>query len=131
MAAKVVWKPSLKNGKQRQKLLSEIQIHQALSHPNIVTIECVFEDDENVYLIMELCTNKTFVDLLKKRRRLTDDECRFWMWQLLDGIRYMHRKGYIHRDIKLGNMFLDSKMNLQIGILTIDSRYDDTYLTSR
>lgn len=116
MAAKVVWKPSLKSGKQRQKLLSEIQIHQALSHPNIVSIECVFEDDENVYLIMELCTNRTFVDLIKKRKRLTDEECRFWMWQLLDGIRYMHRKGYIHRDIKLGNLFLDSKMNLKIGI---------------
>ena len=34
---------------------------------------------------------------------------------MLDGIRYMHRKGYIHRDIKLGNLFLDSKLNLKIG----------------
>jgi serine/threonine protein kinase len=37
------------------------------------------------------------------------------MWQLCDGIRYMHRKGYIHRDIKLGNLFLDFEMKLKIG----------------
>ncbi len=37
------------------------------------------------------------------------------MWQLLDGVRYMHRKGYIHRDIKLGNLFIDRKMDLKIG----------------
>ena len=71
-AVKVVWKPSLKSGKQRQKLLSEIKIHQSLSHPNIVTFKGVFEgkffyyfyeftfflDDENVYIILEICENK-------------------------------------------------------------------------
>ena len=42
-AVKVVWKASLKSGKQRQKLLSEIKIHQSLSHPNIVLFKNVFE----------------------------------------------------------------------------------------
>ena len=42
-AVKVVWKASLKSGKQRQKLLSEIKIHQSLSHPNIVLFKSVFE----------------------------------------------------------------------------------------
>ncbi|KAJ3274675.1 Cell cycle serine/threonine-protein kinase cdc5/MSD2 [Terramyces sp. JEL0728] len=114
-ACKVVYKPSLKTQKQRSKLLSEIKIHKHLIHQNICRFVDCFEDEENVYIILELCTNKTFVDLLKKRKRLVTIEVRFYMWQLLDGIRYMHRNGYIHRDIKLGNLFLDENMNLQIG----------------
>ncbi|KAJ3309778.1 Cell cycle serine/threonine-protein kinase cdc5/MSD2 [Boothiomyces sp. JEL0838] len=104
-ACKVVYKPSLKTQKQRSKLLSEIKIHKHLIHPNICRFVDCFEDEENVYIILELCTNKTFVDLLKRRKRLVNVEVRFYMWQLLDGIR----------DIKLGNLFLDENMNLQIG----------------
>jgi serine/threonine protein kinase len=58
LACKVVHKQSLKSDKQRQKLLSEIKIHKAMSHPNIVSFRQVFEDDENVYMILQLCTNK-------------------------------------------------------------------------
>ncbi|KAI8891924.1 kinase-like domain-containing protein [Globomyces pollinis-pini] len=122
-AAKVVYKPSLKSSKQRLKLLSEIKIHQNLYHQNIVSFLDVFEDDVYVYIILELCTNTTLVDLIRKRKRLSNNEVRFYMFQLLDGVRYMHRKGYIHRDIKLGikiklisgNLFLDENMNLKIG----------------
>jgi serine/threonine protein kinase len=119
-----VYKKSLTTAKQRQKLLSEIKIHQALSHPNIVQFEHCFEDDEFVYLILELCENKTFVDLIKKRRRLLQDEVRYYMWQLFDGIRYLHRKGYIHRDIKLGNLFLDKEMKLKIGDFGLAAQID-------
>lgn len=55
------------------------------------------------------------MDYLRKRKRLTEPEVRYYMWQLLDGVRYMHRRGYIHRDIKLGNLFLDHKMHMKIG----------------
>jgi serine/threonine protein kinase len=37
------------------------------------------------------------------------------MWQLLDAVRYMHRRSNIHRDLKLGNLFLTKDMNLKIG----------------
>jgi serine/threonine protein kinase len=59
---------------------------------------------------------------LKKRTRLTDPEVSFYMYsiltlryQLLDGIGYMHRNNFIHRDIKLGNLFITRDMNMKIG----------------
>ncbi len=55
------------------------------------------------------------MDLLRKRRRLTEPEVRFYMWQLLDAMRYMHSQKIIHRDLKLGNIFLDRNMNIKIG----------------
>lgn len=132
IAVKVVHKPSLKTTKQRSKvlfylsffqLLSEIKIHQALSHPCIVKFYTCFEDQENVYMMLELCEKgvlnfsdcKTFMKYLKTRGRLTEPEVSFYMYQLLDGIGYMHRNNYIHRDIKLGNLFLTCDMNMKIG----------------
>jgi serine/threonine protein kinase len=114
-AVKVVCKAAIKNQKQKQKLLSEIKIHQVLNHPHIVTFRHVFEDDVNVYMILDLCENKSLADMIKMRKRLTCPEVCYYMWQIFDGIRFIHRKGYIHRDIKLGNLFLDSFMKLKIG----------------
>lgn len=56
-AAKIIPKVSLKKSRHRQKLLSEIKIHRSLNHRNIVAFEHVFEDSENVYILLEICTN--------------------------------------------------------------------------
>jgi serine/threonine protein kinase len=55
------------------------------------------------------------MDLLKKRKRLSEPEARFYMSQMLDAIKFMHARRVIHRDLKLGNFFLTSQMDLKIG----------------
>ena len=58
-AAKIVPKATLQKSRQRAKLLSEIKIHRSLNHPNVVHFEHVFEDGENVYILLELCPNQS------------------------------------------------------------------------
>lgn len=101
--------------KKTPQLFSEIRIHQSLNHRYIVKFYHVFEDDENVYMILEVCENKTFVDMLRSRRRLTEPEVRYYMKQILDAVQYMHQHRVIHRDLKLGNFFLTKDMELKIG----------------
>ncbi|ORY30724.1 Pkinase-domain-containing protein [Rhizoclosmatium globosum] len=115
LAAKVIRKASLTSQKQKQKLFAEIRIHQQMSHPAIVQFQHVFEDDDNVYMIMELCENGTMVDMLRTRKRLSEPEVRYYMHHLLHGVNYMHQHRVIHRDLKLGNMFLAKDMRLKIG----------------
>ena len=55
-------------------MYSEIKIHKSLKHNNIVKFEGYFEDNENVYLLLSLCKNKTMSDLLKRRKRLHEFE---------------------------------------------------------
>ncbi len=114
-AAKIVSKASLVKSRAKQKLITEIKIHKALHHPNIVAFEHYFEDHENVYILLELCHNQSINDLLKRRKRLTEIEVQCYMVQLIKALKYLHSHRVIHRDLKLGNLFLTDKMELKGG----------------
>ncbi|KAI9596559.1 kinase-like domain-containing protein [Syncephalis fuscata] len=115
LAVKVVPKTTLRNQKTKNKLLSEIKIHQSMSHAHVVRFLSCFEDTTNVYMILELCEQKSLMDMLKRRRRLTEAETRFFFRQIVEATRYMHSQHVIHRDLKLGNVFMTSDMNVKIG----------------
>ncbi|CCG22809.1 Cdc5 polo-like kinase [Candida orthopsilosis Co 90-125] len=114
-AAKTVAKASIKNEKTKTKLLSEIKIHKSLKHPNIVNFVDCFEDDVNVYILLEICPNQSLMELLKNRKRVSEPEVRLFMVQVVGAIKYLHSRRVIHRDLKLGNIFFDPEMNLKIG----------------
>ena len=54
-------------------------------------------------------------DMVKRRGRYHDSEARFFMVPILAGCQGMHTSNIIHRDLKLGNIFLDEGMNVKIG----------------
>lgn len=60
-------------------------------------------------------TNQSLNDLLRRRRRYTEPEARFLVMQLVGACHYMHTHQVIHRDLKLGNIFLDRDMNVKVG----------------
>lgn len=55
------------------------------------------------------------MDLIRKRKTLTEPEARFFLTQIIGAVKFMHNMGVIHRDLKLGNIFLDDNMNTKIG----------------
>ncbi|WRT63607.1 uncharacterized protein IL334_000530 [Kwoniella shivajii] len=114
-AIKVINRASIKTKKNKTKLWAEIKLHQMLVHPHIVRFEDCFEDNENVYMILELCENGSMMDLLRRRKRYTEPEARYYLVQLIAACQYMHRMNVIHRDLKLGNLFLDADMNVKVG----------------
>lgn len=115
LACKVVTKTSLKTKKAKTKLYAEIKIHRSLAHPNIVRFHDCFEDDQNVYMTLELCHSGSLMDMLRRRRRFTEPEARFCLVQIIGACHYMHSHQVIHRDLKLGNLFLDASMNIKVG----------------
>ena len=114
-AGKMISKTSLTKSRARQKLMSEIKIHRSLNHSNIVRFEHFFEDSENVYILLELCTNQTLSELIRRRKRLTELEVQCYSYQVISALKYLHSHRVIHRDIKLGNLFLSEKMELKLG----------------
>lgn len=114
-AAKLFEKKALTNSKSRKKLINEIKLHKKLHHQNIVNFEHFFEDKENVYILLELCSNQTLNELLKRRKRLTDLEVQCYIIQIIKALKYIHNHKIIHRDLKLGNLFINNKLELKLG----------------
>ncbi|GAC98266.1 likely protein kinase [Pseudozyma hubeiensis SY62] len=115
-AFKVIAKSAIaKSRKNRQKILAEIMIHKSVDHIHVVKFEDCFEDDSNVYFRLELCANGSLNDIVKKRGPYTEPEARYLMVQILAGTQNLHSNSIIHRDLKLGNIFLDEKMHVKLG----------------
>lgn len=114
-AAKTVAKALIKNEKTKTKLLLEIKIHKLLKNPNIVNFVDCFEDDVNVYILLEICPNQLLMEMLKTRKLVLEPEVRLFMVQIIGAIKYLHLRRVIHRDLKLGNIFFDPDMNLKVG----------------
>ena len=114
-AAKAFEKKALNNAKSRKKLINEIKLHKKLHHQNIVNFEHFFEDKENVYILLELCSNQTLNELVKRRKRLTEIETQCYSLQIIKALKYIHSHRIIHRDLKLGNLFLTNKLELKLG----------------
>lgn len=98
-----------------KKFQTELQIHSKMKHPNIVRFHRAFAYEQCTYLVLELCPNGSLMDMVKKRKFITEPEVRFWTVQMAGAIKYMHDKGIIHRDLKMGNVFLDQDMNVKVG----------------
>lgn len=70
---------------------------------------------------------QSMIELLKKRKHLAEAEARFYMFQLIDALRYMHlEKRVIHRDLKLGNIFLHN-MEVKIGDFGLAAQLDNEF----
>ncbi|GAA98424.1 uncharacterized protein L969DRAFT_17069 [Mixia osmundae IAM 14324] len=114
-AVKVVCKQQLKSAKNKAKLFTEIKLHQSMAHPNIVRFDDCYEDSSSVYMELEYCSLGSMNELLKRRKRYQEPEARYYLVQLIGACDYMHSRSVIHRDLKLGNIFLDGNMDLRVG----------------
>jgi len=123
-AAKIFEKSLLSNPKSKKKLLNEINLHKMLRHKNIVNYEHFFEDSKNVYILLELCSNQTLNELVKRRKRLTEIEVQCYLIKIIKALKYIHEHKIIHRDLKLGNCFLTNKLELKLGDFGLSSRLE-------
>ena len=65
--------------------------------------------------MLDICANQSLTDLIKRRKKLHEVEARYYIYQLVKAIEYVHSKKVIHRDLKLGNLFLTDHMTLKVG----------------
>ncbi|XP_035492660.1 serine/threonine-protein kinase PLK1 isoform X2 [Scophthalmus maximus] len=114
-AGKIVPKSLILKQHQREKMTSEIAIHKSLDHANIVGFHGFFEDDDFVFVVLEICRRRSLLELHKRRKALTEPEARYYMTKMLKGVQYLHNNRVIHRDLKLGNIFLNDDMEVKIG----------------
>ena len=92
------------------QLRDEIFIMCQLDHPNIVRIEEVYESTNEIYIVQELCVGGDLFDRLDEQPdyHYTEAQCAKLVKQMLSALRYIHKQGIIHRDLKLENFLFSS-----------------------
>ncbi|XP_041960181.1 serine/threonine-protein kinase PLK3 [Alosa sapidissima] len=114
-AVKVIPQSRVSKPHQREKIINEIELHKTLQHKHVVKFSHHFEDEENIYIFLELCSRKSLAHIWKARHTLTDPEVRYYLRHIISGLKYLHNKGILHRDLKLGNFFVSEGMELRLG----------------
>ena len=98
----------------------EAKLTAGLDHPNIVPIYDVGRHDTRPFIVMKLLQGDTLAGVLRQKGGFTSEETLKLMKQLAAGLDYIHQRGFIHRDIKAGNIFLSGDGHatiLDFGIL--------------
>lgn len=101
----------------------------SLSHPNIVEMYDVGEDNGLYYIIMEYVDGKTLKQLLKRRGNLTLSEAIDIMLQLTDGMAHAHDAYIVHRDLKPQNIMIQDDGQIKITDFGIAMALNSTQLT--
>ncbi|XP_006005713.1 serine/threonine-protein kinase PLK1 [Latimeria chalumnae] len=114
-AGKIVPKSMLMKPHQKEKMSMEISLHKSLSHPHVVGFHGFFEDNDFVFVVLELCRRRSLLELHKRRKAVTEPEARYFLRQTILGCQFLHGSRVIHRDLKLGNLFLNDDMEVKIG----------------
>ena len=101
----------------------------SLSHPNIVEIYDVGEDDGNYYIVMEYIDGKNLKQLLKNRGNLTVSEVVDIMLQITSAMSVAHDSLIIHRDLKPQNILIKEDGEIKITDFGIAMALNATHLT--
>ncbi len=91
----------------------EAKLLASLNHPNIGAIYDLVIDNDHPYLILELVEGETLFERLARGRIPTPDALRIAL-QLVEGIEAAHNKGVVHRDLKPGNVTINTEGRVKI-----------------
>ena len=112
-AIKILNKEKLKQ-QTKSSSFNEIEIISKLNHPNIIHVQKILEDNKNHYIIMEYCDNGELFDYIVNKDKLEQIEASIFFYQLINGVEYLHKKGFVHRDLKPENLLLTKNKILKI-----------------
>ena len=107
VAIKSFNKKNLINESAKNKILYETNLMRGLCHPSVTKILETFECENYMLIIMEYISGGNLQNFVKKRRKLCEKTAKILFRQIIQGIRYIHSRGIVHRDIKLENILLD------------------------
>ncbi|CAD8181647.1 unnamed protein product [Paramecium octaurelia] len=107
-ALKIIKKQTVIEHAMQEQLVREILIQSKLSHPSIVKMYGQTYDEQHIYMMLEFCNNGELFQHQYKQpnKRFNEKDSSTFIMQILSAIQYMHKQGYMHRDLKTENILL-------------------------
>lgn len=119
-ALKVINKSIINYQDDDKKFLKEIELLSKLDHPSIIKVYEYFIENNNFYVVQELCNGGELYEQIYKIDSFTEKSAAQIMKQLLSSVVYLHLNCIVHRDLKPENIMLESSTNDDFLIKLID-----------
>ena len=101
-----------------KRTLREMKILKHFKHDNIIKIREILkprgENFQDVYIVMDLMESDLH-RIIHSKQELTDEHIRYFLYQILCGLKYIHSVNIIHRDLKPSNLLVNENCDLKIG----------------
>ena len=111
----------------KEKLLKEAEILSKLSHPNIVRVIEVFEENNTAYMVMDYIEGDSLKDKIKNEKLSIDTSIQYIL-QIADALEDVHAKNILHLDLKPSNILINKRDGRSMLIdFGISKRYNDTH----
>ena len=124
VAIKIFAKKNLKNTRAKEKIMTEIETLSNFHHPFINQILDHFETETHIFIVMEYVCGD-LLGFIRKRAKLSESVSKIIFKQLIEGLKYIHKKHYVHRDIKLDNILIDLTNTIKICDFGVSKHFDD------
>lgn len=110
-----------------QEIIKEISIMQQCDSPYVVKYYGSYFKNTDLWIVMEYCGAGSVSDIMRLRKKtLTEDEIATVLSDTLKGLEYLHLRRKIHRDIKAGNILLNTEGHAKLADFGVAGQLTDT-----
>ena len=131
VAVKKIRKDLLAKKNQIIHIRNEQLFMSKVKSPWIVELYASFQEDDYLYLIMEFLPGGDFMNLLIEKDKLTEEESKFYIAELILAVESIHKLDCIHRDIKPDNILIDKSGHIKLSDFGLAKVSDDLYANNQ
>ncbi|PWW76249.1 Pkinase-domain-containing protein [Tuber magnatum] len=115
-AVKIFRKRRNEDKSKTSGLQQEIAVLMSVNHPNILCLQGTYDEDDGVYLVLELAREGELFNYIIRNTKLSEVDTRKVFIQLFNGLKYLHERNIVHRDIKPENILLcDTDLTVKLA----------------
>jgi NIMA (never in mitosis gene a)-related kinase len=113
------------SSKERENALNEVRILASIEHPNLISFKECFYDEESksLNIVMEYADDgdiESKIKVMNKcKSQIPEEEIWSYLIQILSGLKSLHDKSIMHRDLKSANLFLTKDKKIKLGDLNV------------
>lgn len=123
-ATKIVKKTIADSAKVKKYFKNELNILREIKHKNIMKLIEIKQNTDNYYLVCELCNGGSLRECVNKylkmyNKTFSEEIIQYLMKQIIEAVRYLHKKHIMHRDLKLDNILVNFKNENDKSVLNM------------
>jgi serine/threonine protein kinase len=112
-----------------KRVLREIRMQASFNHENLLGLIGVYiagdkEDFTDVYIVSELL-DTDLSTVLRSKQKISDEHVKYFIYQVLRGLKYMHTASIMHRDLKPANLLVNVNCDLRICDYGLSRQFDE------